>query len=131
MLHLRTPLGVHLPHGRQPRPDMALTPAMHLVRCGAQRRHHLLLRANSEMPHPALLAQVPQLSHLQLRLCSALRPRRLRCYRRQLKLQHVEIVCLQRRKRKLLPHRSRRGREAGVDSSTGFPTESVEAFRER
>jgi hypothetical protein len=90
MFHLRPPLGLHLSHGRQPRPDMALTFAMHLVCRRTQCRYHMLLRADAEVSHFTLLAQVPQLNGLQLRVWPSFRSRRLRCDSRQLELQCFE-----------------------------------------
>lgn len=97
MLHLCPAPGIHLPNGRQPRPDMALTPTLHLVRGRTQRRHRLLLRADIAMSNSALLAQVAQLSHLQLQFWPTLRSRRLRWHCSQLELQHVQVFLLQTR----------------------------------
>lgn len=89
---------LHLPDGDEPRSDVALTPTVHLVRRRTERRHRLLLRADTTMHHPTLLAQVPQLRHLQLRLCSPLRSRRLRGYGSELEVGHVELFRLKARK---------------------------------
>lgn len=95
MFHLRAPSSVYLPHGRQPRSDMALTPPLHLVCCRTQRRHHLLLCTDTEVPDPALLAQVPQLGRLQLRFWAPLRSRSLRRDRSQFQLECFEELVLQ------------------------------------
>lgn len=108
MFHLHPPPRIHLPHGRQPRSDMALTTPLHLVRGRTQRRHHLLLRTNTEVSDPALLAQVPQLGGFQLRFSPTLRSRRLRCYGSQFQLQCFEELVLQAREQ--LTSRGRSGR---------------------
>ena len=95
MFHLCSPPRIHLPHGRQPRPNMALAPPLHLVRRRTQCRHHLLLRADTKVSDPALLAQVPQLRRLKLRFSSTLRPRRLRRYSSQFQLKYFEELVLQ------------------------------------
>jgi len=95
MFHLRAPSSVYLPHGRQPRSDMALTPPLHLVRSRAQRCRHLLLRADTKVPDPALLAQIPQLGRFQLRFWAPLRSRSLRRNRSQFQLECVEELVLQ------------------------------------
>ena len=103
MLRLRTPLSVHIPHGRQSRSDLALALAMHLVGGRTERRHHLLMRAHAEVSLPALLAQAAQLDGFGVWFSQALQPRRLRCYGSQFGLEHVELPAILLQARKHLP----------------------------
>lgn len=91
MLRICAPSGVHLPHGRQPGPDLALTLVVHLVRSRTERRHHLLMRTHAEMPLPTLLAEATQLDGFRLRLGQTLERRRFRCYGSQHRLEYVKL----------------------------------------
>ena len=118
------PPGVHLPNGRQPRPNLALALTLHLVRGRTERRDHLLMHTHTEMSLPTFLAEVAQLDGIRLRLSQTLQRRRLSRYSRQHGLKHVQLPALLLQARQHLPNRSRTYEQAAQKSSAGFPPQS-------
>ena len=122
MFRLCASLGVHLPHGGQSRPNLALALTMHLVRSRAERRHHMLMCSHIEVSLPALLAQAAELDGIRLRLSQALQPRRLGCHGSQLGLENVERSALLLQTRQYLPNRGRTCEQAACQPLAGVPS---------